>query len=325
MQTARRLALCLTALWVFGPLSFQSASSAKQPPVGARSAAASSELRAGPRVTRPIFVSPVAFPSAATTGVPLNWVPKQTTTSDLRVRTRGAVIQDVRLINADLLIEAENVIVRRVELRGGDIVNSFGSTCSNGLVLENVSIVRGPGQVTTTQDQAAIREGGYTARRVKIDGRPEGFRVGGRHEGCRQVVIEDSFVRATPPDVCNDWHGDALQGYDGSHLIVRNVTLQLVNIPTCGGTAPFFYPHSQENTSVDIHRLLVMGGGYPFRLGMRGPVRGLRIVSNSWEYGPIDVKCSVVTAWEAQIVLINAGFLPTRIVRQQPCNTESGN
>jgi hypothetical protein len=35
-------------------------------------------------------------------------------------------------------------------------------------------------------------------------------------------------VRATPPDVCNDRRGDALQGYDGSHLIVRNMTLRLV-------------------------------------------------------------------------------------------------
>ena len=80
----------------------------------------------------------------------------------------------------------------------------------------------------------------------------------------------------------------------------------------------------QGNTSVDIDGLLVSGGGYAFRLGMPGPVRNLKIVDRSWGYGPIDVKCSAVTAWDAKIVTLGANGQPTD-VRTQPCNTETGN
>ena len=96
--------------------------------------------------------------------------------------------------------------------------------------------------------------------------------------GCGPVKIVNTFVRVVPPDVCNDWHGDGIQGYDGPALTVRNVTLILVETGGCGGTAPFFYPHSQGNTRADIDRLLVVGGGYAFRLGTPGTVSGLKIV-----------------------------------------------
>jgi hypothetical protein len=122
--------------------------------------------------------------------------------------------------------------------------------------------------------------------------------------------------------VCSDWHGDGIQGYDGGAVTVRNVTIDFQERGGCGGTAPFFYPRNQGNTSVDIDRLLVKGGGFSFRLGQPGTVRNLKIVQD-WGYGPIDVRCSVVSVWSAHIVTVNSNWQPTD-VRTQTCNTESG-
>jgi hypothetical protein len=230
------------------------------------------------------------------------------------------VVQDLRITNGNLLIAAPNVTVRRVEIIGGRISNSSGRQCWNGLVIENTTIRRGAG--TNAADPPAVEPGGYTARNVELDGVPEGFRVGGRSTGCGAVTIENSYVRIQRPDNCGDWHGDGVQGYDGNSVRVRNLTI-VFQENGCGGTAPFFYPHSQGNTSVDIDGLLVQGGGFPFRLGMPGSVRNLNIVRSSWGYGPIDVKCSVLSAWSANTVTLDGGGQPVD-KRAQPCNTESG-
>jgi hypothetical protein len=266
------------------------------------------------------------WPNAANTGTPPGWIPKTTRTTTLTVTTPGTVVEDVRLVGASLVVDADNVTIRRVDIQGGGINNTPGGTCRNGLILDQVTIRRSPGQVTGSLGQAAVREGGYTARRVKIDGLPEAFRVGGAGGyRCGPVTVEDSFARVTYPDTCGDWHGDGIQGYDGPALVARNVTLELVERSGCGGTAPFFYPHSQGNTSVVIDRMLVKGGGFPFRLGMTGTVTGLKIVDRSWGYGPIDVRCSAISRWEAQIVTIDpATYTVTGILRQQACNTEAG-
>jgi hypothetical protein len=262
-----------------------------------------------------------SWPGPGNTGVPAGWTPAATHTSNLRATIAGSMVTDVRLVNADLIIDAENVTVQRVELQGGSIINDSGPACHNGLVIESVSLIRAPGQPTRDSDLPAIQAGGYTARRVKIDGRPEGFRVAGKSLNCGRVTIVDSFARVRSPDVCGDWHGDGIQGYDGPALVARNVTLEMVQTSSCGGTAPFFYPSGQGNTSVDIDRMLVKGGGYPFRLAMPGAVRSLRVVDGSWEYGPIDVKCSLLTTWDAQIVTIGPDYQPTSIVKTLPCTT----
>lgn len=267
-------------------------------------------------------IDATGFPTRESAGVPDGWTPARTVTGNYWVRTPGAVVEDLRLVDGVLFVDAADVTIRRVEIIGGRIENVPEDECRNGLLIEDTTITRSNAQTADT-DQPVIGVGGYTARNVSLDDVPEGFRVGGTSMGCGPVIIEDTFVNVTPPDVCNDWHGDGIQGYDGPALTVRNTTLHLVETGNCGGTAAFFYPHSQGNTSVDIDRLLVDGGGYPFRLGMPGTVDNLAIVDGSWGYGPIDVKCSVVTSWDAQIVTLNGNGQPTPL-RNQPCNTESG-
>ena len=117
--------------------------------------------------------------------------------------------------------------------------------------------------------------------------------------------------------------GDGLQGYDGPAVTVRHSTLWLDETPSCGGTAPFFYPRDQGNTSATVDGLIVRGGGFSFRDGMPGTVAGLHVVADQYTYGPIDVACSRITSWQADIVTLDAGGQP-HFVRTQPCNTESG-
>jgi hypothetical protein len=277
-----------------------------------------------PPTTQPPTPAP-GFPTPQTTGVPAGWVPVSVRSTDLRVTQAGAVVQDIRFNGGNLIVDAPNVTVRRVEFLGGRINNVPGSVCRNGLVIEDTSFGFPAGPATTrATDPPAIQHGGYTARRVEINGYPEGFRVGGSGAfACGPVTIENSFARIVAPSpTCGDWHGDGIQGYDGPALTARNNTLELVERDGCGGTAPFFYPRNQGNTSITVDRLLVMGGGYSFRNGMPGTVRGLRIMERTGWYGPIDVRCSVLSVWEAQIVRVSA-YVPT-FVRNQTCNTESG-
>jgi PKD repeat protein len=264
---------------------------------------------------------PGSFPTPSTTGVPAGWAPAQTRSGDLVVTQAGAVVQDVLLQNADLIVDAPNVTIRRVKLQGGRIFNTQGS-CQNGMVVEDSTLEPPPGQSYIADSEGVVGNGGYTARRVKIWRRAEGFRVGGKSDGCGPVRIEDSFEKIViPPGRC-DLHSDGIQGFDGPALTVVNTTIDF-NEAGCG-TAPFFVPDGQGNTSATVDRLLVMGGGATFRLGVPATVTGLKIVDRSWFYAPLDVKCSLATAWDASIVTITPDYQVATTVRPQSCNTETG-
>lgn len=266
-----------------------------------------------PTTTPPTTAPPTlaGFPTAATTGVPAGWQPKETRGS-FTVTTAGAVIEDIR-VNGDIDINAPNVTLRRVEINGGKIENWPGAVCHSGTLIENVTINR----ATSNQgSESAISTGGYTIRNTKINGTAEGIRVGAKSV-CGPVVVENSWIQIKPPDVCGDWHGDGIQGYDGPKLTVRNTVIDMIETAGCGGTAPFFYPN-QGNTSVDVDGLIVKGGGYSFRLDAPGVVKNLHVVNNSWGYGPLDVNCGKVTEWTANVSTLGADGQPT-VVRALPC------
>ncbi|NLA35177.1 MAG: DUF2336 domain-containing protein, partial [Actinobacteria bacterium] len=166
---------------------------------------------------------------------------------------------------------------------------------------------------TTDKDEPVIAPGGYTVRNIMIDGAPEGLRVGGKSAGCGPVTVQDTFVRATSPQTCSDWHGDGIQGYDGAALVVRNSTVLLRETNNCYGTAAFFYPSGQGNTSIDIDGLMVGGGGYPFRSGMPGTVKNLKVIEKNWGYGPTLVECSPISAWQADVVRLDAAGQPVTV------------
>jgi len=293
-------------------------SSSPSPPPPSSTSPPPSPPRSPPPPPPPSPPTPTSdqFPNPSTTGTPSGWAPQTVTSSTITVSQNGAVLQDVRLTDgADIIVTGQNVTLRRVELQGGNVINQPGSACGNGLLVEDSSFL---GPDLESGQQPAIQFGGYTARRVEIQDRHEGFRVSSQ-PACGPVVIEDSFARITPPSPCGDWHGDGIQGYDGSAVTVRNVTIDM-RTSGCYGTAPFFYPRNQGNTGpATIDRLLVMGQGYPFRLGMQGTVRGLRIVDKSWVFSPVDVYCPDVSSWEAKIVTIDSNYNVTSVVRDQAC------
>jgi hypothetical protein len=275
------------------------------------------------------FTPPPAggFPNPASTGVPAGWMPKQTRSSDLTVNRAGAVIQDVLLTNgADLLVNAPNVTIRRVKLQGGVINNWPSSTCKgHGLLVEDTTLEPAPGQPYVGNDTPALMFGGYTARRVEINRYGEGFRVA----DCGRVTLEDSFVYilGDEPDCGRDLHSDGAQAFYGQGLTANNNTIIFGN--HCG-TSPYFMGYGGKDPSrptintgtYNINGLLVAGGGYVFRQQVPGSVTGLRIVHKSWLYGPIDNRCSVLSPWDAKIVTIDENYQVTRVVRNQPCNTD---
>ena len=233
----------------------------------------------------------------------------------------GAVVQDVRFTDgADLFVEANNVTVRRVEFQGGLISNDHNG-CHPGMLLEQVSMV--------APDHAGRKfpGGGDLLRRLYgpqgEDHRPLGGLPGlGLWPGDDRGLLRQD----RPPVPCGDWHGDGIQGYFGLGVAVHNVTIDM-RTTGCGGTSPFFYdglPHNGNKGPVIVDRLLVMGQGFPFRLGVPGSVSGLNIVDGSWQYGPIDVDCSAVSNWNADIVQITSKYKVARTVRSQRC-TRTGN
>jgi Bacterial TSP3 repeat len=263
--------------------------------------------------------APGGFPTPSNTGVPAGWTPAQTRSTSLRVTTPGAVVEDILFTNgAGIEVEAPNVTIRRVKLEGGIIENDVDGDCDDalGMLVEDVTITPVAGQDHDNVDHYALGSCGYTARRLEMHDRSDGLRVGAKPG---PVVVENSYINVKC--FAEEFHTDGIQGYGGDRLTVRNATIDYEG--GCG-TAPFFYPHSQGNTRADVDRLLVMGGGYSFRMGTPGTVRNLKIVDQSWGYGPIDVKCSALSAWDASLVTITSNYQIARTVRSQPCNTEAG-
>jgi hypothetical protein len=264
------------------------------------------------------------FPNPASTGVPAGWAPAQTRSTDLTVDTPGAVVQDVRFTDgADILVRADNVTIRRVDMQGGSITNQYGpapASCGHNMLVEDTTFEPVPGTFAPS-DSPVIGEGSYTARRVEVDGRGEGMRL----SDCGPVTLEDSFIKIRGADqgtpACDVVHSDGVQGVAGVGATARNNT---IIFQTSCGSSPWYvggagaaFPNTGR---YDIDGLLVGGGGYVFRQGVAGSVTGLRIVNDSWVYGPLgDMDCSAISPWEAKLITIDSNYQVTGIVRDQPC------
>ncbi|MET1132215.1 MAG: DUF4082 domain-containing protein [Aeromicrobium sp.] len=237
------------------------------------------------------------FPTSADTGVPKDWEPKQTYTGDLDIDEPGTVLEDVRIVNGVLHVRAPDVTIRRVEFVGSRIDNLHANACNNDLVIEDSSFVRGD----TELFQPAVQFGGYTATRVKVIGLSEGLRAGGAEHGCGPVVVEDSYVSIAPADGCPDveWHGDGFQANSAAPVTIRDTTILLNHDEGCLGNGAIFHPENSGNQRLTVQDVLVGGGGFSFRLGTPGSVSGLKVVSDSWQYGPSHVTTCDRATWGA--------------------------
>jgi hypothetical protein len=264
---------------------------------------------------------PGGFPNPASTGVPAGWEPAQTVSTDMEIRTPGTVVEDVRFTDsANILVFADNVTIRRVEMLGGFINNQYGdapANCGHDMLVENVTFKQQPGQFVPS-DYPVIGEGSYTARAIEVDGRGEGMRL----SDCGPVTLENSFIRIHGADegtaACDAVHSDGVQAHAGVGATARNNT---IIFETSCGTSPWFVTNPAINTGTYIvDGLLVSGGGYTFRHQLPGSITGLRIVDRAWVYGPLDsMDCSSLSGWEAKLVSIDANYQVTGVVADQPC------
>jgi len=285
-------------------------SATTEPPADAESAGTSSPPPPG------------GFPNPASTGVPAGWEPAQTVSTDMEIRTPGTVVEDVRFTDsANILVFADNVTIRRVEMLGGFITNQYGDApvnCGHDMLIENVTFKQQPGQFVPS-DYPVIGEGSYTARAIEVDGRGEGMRM----SDCGPVTLENSFLRIHGADegtaACDAVHSDGVQAYYGVGGTARNNT---IIFETSCGTSPWFVVNPSINTGkYTIDRLLVSGGGYSFRQQVTASVTGLRIVNDAWVYGPTDqLDCSKLSDWDAKLVTIDANYQVSGVVGDQPCS-----
>ncbi|PUB29950.1 hypothetical protein C8K30_102328 [Promicromonospora sp. AC04] len=258
---------------------------------------------------------PTTFPTVRSAGLPPGWSPKKTHTGDLWIRKAGTVVKDLRIRNGVVYVAARNVTLRRVQAVNAVVINDVNGKCGSGLLIERSTFVS-TGRSGET-DLPVIGNGGFTVRDVKIDGVPEGIRVGSKH--CGGVTVADSFIRIEPPHACRDWHGDGIQGYNGGRLVVRMTTITLRERANCPGNAPFFYPDGQGNTSLSIDGLLVRGGGYPFRAGTHGTVRNLQVVKGSWGYAAVEVSCPDVAVRRSHVVTVTGSGRTKSVGALDPC------
>lgn len=250
---------------------------------------------------------------------------------------------------AVLYIVADNVTVRGVRfINGAGISTERNNYCAVNTVIEDSSFYASGADWMASGLDATIQPGGYTAKRVYMDGVYEALRVGGRGlsgSSCGSVSIEKSYVRVSYPPKCMttpdwDWHGDGLQFYDGQYSSVKDTVILMdgaSGVSECFGTAPYFLA-DQCNTGspgwntvgcstfqpwynntlaahsgvmADVDGLLVAGGSYPFRTYMPTRVKDLYVKNNDWVYGARDAACSSVTAgWDAHLATIDGNGQP---------------
>lgn len=280
---------------------------------------------------------PHRFPTPSCVGLPPGWTSTATYTSDRIISGDNTVYENFTMDGAVLYVTGENVTIRGVRfINGAGISTVRNDWCAVNTVIEDSYFSGSGADWMASGLDATIEEGGYTARRVYMDGVYEAVRVGGRSNDnwpCGNVAIEKSYIRVTYPPNCIttpgwDWHGDGLQFYDGQYSSVKDTVILMdgaTGASECFGTAPYFMANQcstgrhgtppWSNTEctdfqpwyndtlaahggviADVDGLLVAGGSYPFRTYMPTKVKDLYVKNNDWVYGPIDVACSDVTA-----------------------------
>ena len=91
-----------------------------------------------PAPTSPPATAPTkGFPTRDSAGLPNGWQPSQQVSGNYYVRQAGAVVQDLRITDGTIIIEAANVTLRRIDYVGSTVINGMGSTCYPNLLVED--------------------------------------------------------------------------------------------------------------------------------------------------------------------------------------------
>lgn len=288
---------------------------------------------------------PYRFPTPSCVGLPSGWTSTATYTADRIISTDNATVENITMDGAVLYITGDNVTVRNVRfINGAGLSTERNNYCAVNTVVEDSTFSSNGADWLAPGLDGTVEMGGYTLRRVHLDGVYEALRVGGRIEGCGPVIVEKSYIHVVYPPECStdpgvDWHGDGIQFYDGNYSSITDsvIWMDIYSPSHCEGTAPYFLA-DQCNTGspswntttcdsfqpwynntlaahggvmADVNGLIVKGGGYAFRTYLPTKVDDLYIINNSWVFGPRDAACGDVTAgWDAHLATLDGNGQP---------------
>jgi hypothetical protein len=236
------------------------------------------------------------YPKPSCTGVPagtkLTELPLNVDNDSYAVRTPGAVI-DARHIRGNLLVWADNVTIRNSQI-DGTVYNDQGTTKHPYTITDSTI-----GVASNCVTQPGLTYANYTARRVKVLGHDDGFRV----DTPGHVAIYDSYAK-----LC--WNPPAKAPPDGSHSggiqaecgdgVCRDAVFIHNTVDNRGphGNSGMTYMAFDNNPTSGwtANDNLVMGGSYTVIFWWTGgpnyEVHNNRVVKNEWAYGPADTRGS---------------------------------
>ena len=250
-------------------------------------------------------------PTPKCTGVPpgtrLVRLPLNLDGAAYRVTRPGTVLDGVH-IPGDLLINADDVVIRNSRIEGSlsneHKLRRYSFTITDSTVGPAKGCITAPG----------IGEARFTALRVHIRGHGDGFHASGD-----DITIKDSYVRlcSNPGD-----HSDGIQTYlTGKGLVFDHNTVDQRFAKDI--TAPIFITDEQAE-DVIVTRNLVMGGTYSIQVknvSGKAVVRDNRLVDGSWVYGPVEADCHNIDWSGNTLVRIDDDYRITRTVGPLPCAT----
>lgn len=255
------------------------------------------------------------YPKPTCTGVPpntdLTTLPNNVDGVAYSVTTPNTVLDHVHIAGI-LLVRANNVTIRNSVIDEG-IQNDLGGGAGTqffSYLVEDTTVGVEPDPGTTPiagqpcRTQPGLMWTNYTARRVKVIGNDDGFRVTWGQPGADSVVIEDSYARLcwNPPELAppDGSHSGGMQADCGTDqfgtvchaLTFTHNTVDQSQINANSGITVQSYTENEVVGPVLIQDNLLMGGGYTvwfwWSAGLPYEIHNNRIVNGLWTYGPVD-------------------------------------
>jgi hypothetical protein len=254
------------------------------------------------------------YPTADTTGVPAG-TNLTVHSGNLIVTTPNAVI-DSRRVTGNIDVRAAGVVIKNSQIDG--IVVNDNVAAHPAFTIQDSTV----GTTTCSRHTAgAIGTKNYTAKRVKLQNFPDGFRIAGSN-----VLIQDSYVKLCSADPAD--HSDGIQAYGAgaaTNVVIDHNVIDQTPVAGDRQTAPIFVPNDhagQDNQgiAVTVTNNVLAGGSFSLRvfgdLPWSSPsISGNKIVNNTWGYGPVDVNCARVAEWKDNAV-VTYDFATGKILSQ---------
>ncbi|MEO3853613.1 DUF4082 domain-containing protein [Acrocarpospora sp. B8E8] len=244
-------------------------------------------------------------PTPACAGVPAGTKLTKLGNGFYQVKTDGTVLDGVH-ITGDLLITANNVVIKNSQIDGGVVGEQDNKFYSFTITDSTV------GPATGCLTDPGIGDALYTATRVHVRGHGDGFRASGD-----KIAIRDSYVKlcSSPGD-----HSDGIQSYvAGKGLIFDHNTVDQRDARHI--TAPIFLTDPRQ-VDITLTNNLIMGGTFSIQVkNAKGTliVRNNKLVDRSWVYGPVEADCAVIDWQNNSLVTIDQNYKITRTVGPLDC------